>query len=63
MTHHSPCTLVKFMNNANISFPLKIKIGAEQTWSCDLGTYWATPILTYDLINVTSYITGILPIL
>ena len=56
------------MYNVNISFPLKILIGAEQTgqttWG-DTGPHLigALSLLTYDLINVTSYITCILPIL
>ena len=56
------------MDSANISFPLKIVIGAEQTGQ----KTWGDTVLhlvevlnlnTYDLINVTSCITCILPIL
>ena len=56
------------MYNANISFPLKTAIGAEQTgqttWG-DTGPHEmeVLSLNTYDLINVTSCITCILPIL
>lgn len=58
------------MNNANISFPLKIAIGLEQTGSGNQGICWPAPngsswleVFTYDFIKATSYVTYILPIL
>lgn len=41
------------MNNANISFPLKIEIGMERTRSDDLEIYGAAP-------NGSSYFTFLL---
>lgn len=56
------------MHNANISFPLKTVTGAEQsgqmTWG-DTGPHLKEVLSshTYDLINVTNYITCILSVL
>ena len=55
------------MYNNNVSFPLKIAIGAKQTgqmtWG-DTGPHLmeALHLNTYDLVNATSNITCILPI-
>ena len=41
------------MDNANISFPLKIRIGTEQTKSDDLGIFW---LHLKEVLDLNSYL-------
>ena len=65
LTLYMRISLVKFMDNANVSFPLKRVISTESTGSDYLDVCWAAPNgrsqLKFLLMNVTSYIICILP--
>ena len=52
------------MYNANMSFPLKIVTGAEQTGQTTWGDYWATPYgsswLKYIFMNLLMFLAILL---